>query len=308
VKAIAIRQYGGPEVLELTDLPEPKLGPDVVLVRIRSAGVNPADWKIREGYIDDWFEAHFPMVMGCDLAGVVEHVGLGVTEFAPGDEVVGYLRVDHMQRGTYAERAAAPVRTLARKPRGMSWNEAAGLPAAGLTAYQALRRHLEVGPGDTLLVQRAAGGVGSLAVQIGRELGARVIGTAGPGKHDFLRSIGAEPVAYGDGLPDRIRQLAPEGVDAIFDLVGGESLREAPTLLREGGRLASVSGEVAELGGRYVFVRPDPVDLADLVSMVERGAVTVHVDATFPLAEAVRAHELVQDGHVKGKVVLEISS
>lgn len=308
MKAIAIHRYGGSEALEFTDLPEPKLGPDVVLVRVRSAGVNPADWKIREGYIDDWFEAHFPMVMGCDLAGVVERVGLGVSEFAPGDEVVGYVRADHMQRGTYAELVAAPVRTLARKPRGASWHEAAGLPAAGLTAYQALRRALEVGPGDVLLVQRAAGGVGSLAVQIGRELGARVIGTASPGNHDFLRSIGAEPVQYGDGLADRVRGLAPQGVDAVFDLVGGDTLRGAVALLREGGRLASVSGEVAELGGRYVFVRPDPADLADLVSMVERGAVSVHVAATFPLADAVRAHELVQAGHVRGKVVLEVSS
>ncbi|MFE1154940.1 NADP-dependent oxidoreductase [Streptomyces sp. NPDC058830] len=291
MKAIAIQRYGGPEVLELMDLPEPRLGPDVVLVRVRYAGVNPADWKIREGYIDDWFESHFPMVMGCDLSGVVERTGLGVTEFVPGDEVVGYVRADHMQRGTYGELVAAPVRTLAHKPRSLGAREAAGLPAAGLTAYQALRRHLEIVAGDVLLVHAAAGGVGSLAVQIGRALGARVIGTAGERNHDFLRSLGAEPVTYGPGLADRVRALAPEGVDAVFDLMGGDTLAGSPALLRPGGRLASISGDVTGLGGRYVFVRPDPRDLAELAAMADRGEVQVHVSAEFPLADAARAHE-----------------
>ncbi|MEW2285028.1 NADP-dependent oxidoreductase [Streptomyces sp. NPDC047841] len=307
MKAIAVQRYGGPEVLELMDLPEPRLGPDVVLVRVRYAGVNPADWKIREGYIHDWFEAHFPMVMGCDLSGVVERVGLGVTEFAPGDEVVGYVRADHMQRGTYGELVAAPVRTLARRPRALDWRQSAGLPAAGLTAYQALRRHLQVGPGDVLLVHAAAGGVGSLAVQIGRSLGARVIGTASERNHDFLRSLGAEPVTYGPGLADRVRALAPRGVDAVFDLMGGETLLGSPALLRPGGRLASISGDVTGLGGRYVFVRPDPADLAALVDLADRGELTVHVSAEFPLADAARAHELVAGGHVRGKVVLAVT-
>ncbi|MFE7463255.1 NADP-dependent oxidoreductase [Streptomyces sp. NPDC057499] len=306
MKAIAVQRYGGPEVLELMDLPEPRLGPDVVLVRVRYAGVNPADWKIREGYVDEWFESHFPMVMGCDLSGVVERTGLGVIEFAPGDEVVGYVRADHMQRGTYGELVAAPVRTLAHRPRSLGAREAAGLPAAGLTAYQALRRHLGIGPGDVLLVHAAAGGVGSLAVQIGRALGARVIGTASERNHDFLRSLGAEPVTYGPGLADRVRSLVPEGVDAVLDLMGGDTLAGSPALLRPGGRLASVSGDVSGLGGRYVFVRPDPVDLADLVAMADRGEVRVHVSAEFPLAEAARAHELVQTGHVRGKVILSV--
>ncbi|WP_369196926.1 NADP-dependent oxidoreductase [Streptomyces djakartensis] len=306
MKAIAIRRYGGPEVLELTDLPEPRLGPDVVLVRVRYAGVNPADWKIREGYIDDWFESHFPMVMGCDLSGVVERTGLGVTEFAPGDEVIGYVRADHMQRGTYGELVAAPVRTLAHKPRALDWRAAAGLPAAGLTAHQALRRHLGVTAGQVLLVHAAAGGVGSLAVQIGRALGARVIGTASERNHDFLRSLGAEPVTYGPGLADRVRALAPQGVDAVLDLMGGDTLAGSPALLRPGGRLASISGDVIALGGRYVFVRPDPADLAELAAMAERGEVRVHVSAEFPLAEAARAHELVAGGHVRGKVVLAV--
>ena len=232
MKAIAIQRYGGPEVLELMDLPEPRLGPDVVLVRVRYAGVNPADWKIREGFIDDWFESHFPMVMGCDLSGVVERTGLGVTEFAPGDEVVGYVRADHMQRGTYGELVAAPVRTLAHKPRALDWRAAAGLPAAGLTAYQALRRHLRIGPGEVLLVHAAAGGVGSLAVQIGRALGARVIGTASERNHAFLRSLGAEPVTYGPGGGPRGGPLAAGGGGAGGARQGGGTPRAAPSTTR----------------------------------------------------------------------------
>ncbi|MBU6529819.1 NADP-dependent oxidoreductase [Streptomyces mayonensis] len=308
MKAVAIDQYGGPDVLRLMDLPEPKVGPDLVLVRVAYAGVNPADWKIREGYIDDWFEAHFPMVMGCDLSGVVERTGLGVTEFAPGDEVIGYVRCDHMQRGTYGELVAVPVRMLAHKPAGLDMREAAGLPAAGLTAHQALRRHLRLVPGEVLLVHAAAGGVGSLAVQLARELGATVIGTASEGNHDYLRSLGALPVTYGPGLAERVRALAPDGVDAVFDLMGGETLHGSPALLRPGGRLASISGDVVALGGRYVFVRPDAADLAELAAMAGRAAVRVHVDAEFPLAEAARAHERVASGHGRGKVVLNVGA
>ncbi|MEY9877206.1 NADPH:quinone reductase-like Zn-dependent oxidoreductase [Streptacidiphilus sp. MAP12-33] len=308
MKAVAIRAYGGPSALELLDLPLPKVGPDFVLVRTVAAGVNPADWKIREGYIDDWFERSFPMVMGCDLAGVVERVGSSVTEFAPGDEVVGYVREDHLGRGTYAEYVAAPVRTLAHKPAALSWRQAAGLPAAGLTAFQALRRHLDLRCGETLLVHAAAGGVGSFAVQLGRILGARVIGTAGPANHAHLRELGAEPVAYGPGLADRVRALAPEGVDAVFDLMGGETLAGSPVLLRPGGRIASVSADAIALGGRHVFVRPDARDLAELVALADKGELSVHVRAAFPLARAADAHRLVADGHGRGKVVLDVVS
>ncbi|MHA6761705.1 NADP-dependent oxidoreductase [Streptacidiphilus sp. PAMC 29251] len=306
MKAVAISAYGGAEALELMELPDPRVGPDFVLVRVRSAGVNPADWKIREGYIDDWFERSFPMVMGCDVAGTVERVGDGVVEFAPGDEVVGYVREDHLGRGIYAELVAAPVRTLARKPSALSWDQAAALPAAGLTAYQALHRHLELAKGEVVLVHAAAGGVGSCAVQIARALGATVIGTASPGNHDYLRSLGAIPVSYGPGLAERVRAVAPEGVDAVFDLMGGETLQLSPALLRPGGRLASVSAEVLGLGGRYVFVRPDRDDLAAMVEAVERAEVSVHVSAVFPLERAAEAHLLVAEGHVRGKVVLAV--
>ncbi|MFD8702718.1 NADP-dependent oxidoreductase [Kitasatospora sp. NPDC059648] len=307
MKAITYRGYGGPDVLEYGEVPEPKLGPDSVLVRVAAASVNPVDWKIQAGYLDSALDVVFPVIPGWDVAGVVERVGVGVTEFAPGDDVIGYVREDMVRRGTFAEYVAAPVRTLARKPANLDFTQAAGLPLAGLTAYQALTRTLGLKPGETVLVHAAAGGVGSLAVQIAVALGARVIGTAGERNHDYLRTLGAEPVAYGEGLADRVRALAPDGVDAVLDLVGGEALQISPALLSDGGRLASVAdGAVLALGGRYVFVRPDVADLTALTDLAESGRLTVEVAATFPLERAADAQRLNAAGHTRGKIVVTV--
>ncbi|MFB7618018.1 NADP-dependent oxidoreductase [Kitasatospora sp. NPDC056181] len=307
MKAITYQRYGGPDVLEYGTVPEPKLGADAVLVRVRAASVNPVDWKIQAGYLDSVLDAVFPVIPGWDVAGVVEQVGVGVTEYAPGDEVIGYVREDMVGRGTFAEYVAAPVRTLARKPAALDFEQAAGLPLAGLTAYQALTGALAVKPGETVLVHAAAGGVGSLAVQIARALGARVIGTAGERNHDYLRTLGAEPVTYGEGLADRVRGLAPEGVDAVLDLIGGEALQASPALLAPGGRLASVAdGAVLALGGRYVFVRPDHADLTALAELADSGALTVEVAATFPLERAADAQHLNADGHTRGKIIVTV--
>lgn len=303
-----MHQYGGPDVLKLTpDAPEPKVGPDSVLVRVKAAGVNPVDWKIREGRLDGAFPTDFPVIPGWDVAGVVERTGPAVSEFSPGDEVVGYVREDHIGRGTYAELVAAPVRTLGRKSPRLSWTEAAGLPLAGLTAYQALTKALGVNDDDTVLVHAAAGGVGSFAVRIARARGARVIGTARPDNHDYLRELGAEPVAYGDGLADRVRRLAPAGVTAALDLVGGDTTKVTPELLTPQGRWASVvDPSVRERGGRYVFVRPDPHDLSALAGLADDGRLTVTVARTFPLAEAAEAQRLSAEGHTRGKIVLTV--
>ncbi|MDP9071745.1 MAG: NADP-dependent oxidoreductase [Actinomycetota bacterium] len=308
MRAIAIDRYGGPEVLELRELPTPKVGPDVVLVRARAAGVNPVDTKTREGGLDGRFPAHFPLIPGWDVAGTVEAVGPDVTEFAPGDEVIGYVRRDHVQWGTYAEYVAAPIRTVAPKPAEVGWAEAAALPLAGLTAWQALTRGLKVGHGDVVLVHAAAGGVGSFAVQLARLFGATVIGTASEGTHDYLRSLGAEPVAYGAGLVERVRALAPDGVTAALDLVGGDALEVSPQLLATGGRIASVLDpkKTTELGGRYIFVRPDPSQLAELSRLVDDGRLTVRLERTFPLDDAAGAQRLIEAGHVHGKLALEI--
>ncbi|TVL90561.1 NADP-dependent oxidoreductase [Streptomyces sp. SAJ15] len=307
MKAISYRGYGGPEVLEYGEVPDPKLGPDSVLIKVRAAAVNPVDWKAQAGYLDGVLDAVFPVIPGWDVSGVVVQPGAGVTEFAPGDEVIGYVREDFLSRGTFAEYVAAPVRTLARKPRNLSFEQAAGLPLAGLTAYQSLGRALEVGAGDTLLIHGAAGGVGSLAVQIARHLGARVIGTASERNHDYLRGLGAEPVSYGDGLADRVRALAPDGVHAALDLVGGDALTVSPGLLTPAGRLASIADPaVLGLGGRYVFVRPDPADLATLTDLAERGVLSVEVAAVFPLERTAEAQRLNAEGHTRGKIAVTV--
>lgn len=307
MKAISYSGYGGPEVLEYGEARDPKVGPDSVLVKVRAAAVNPVDWKAREGYLDPVLDAVFPVIPGWDVSGVVIQPGASVTEFVTGDEVIGYVREDFLSHGTFAEYVAAPVRTLARKPRNLTYEEAAGLPLAGLTAYQVLTGALAVQEGDVVLVHAAAGGVGSIAVQLGRHLGARVIGTASERNHDFLQELGAEPVTYGEGLAERVRALAPEGVDAVFDTVGGEALKVSADLLAPGGRLASIAdASVVDLGGRYVFVRPDAADLARLADLAEQDVVTVHVDETFPLERAADAQRLSAEGRTRGKIVVTV--
>ncbi|MEU1705862.1 NADP-dependent oxidoreductase [Streptomyces sp. NPDC005706] len=307
MKAISYSRYGGPEVLEYGEADDPKVGPDSVLVKVRAAAVNPVDWKCREGYLDQILDAVFPVIPGWDVSGVVVRPGASVPEFSVGDEVIGYVREDFLSRGTFAEYVAAPVRTLARKPRNLSFEEAAGLPLAGLTAYQVLVKALEVKRGETVLVHAAAGGVGSLAVQIAAHLGARVIGTASERNHDFVRGIGGEPVSHGEGLSERVRGLAPEGVDAVFDTIGGDTLKVSANLLAPEGRLVSIADpEVVGFGGRYHFVRPDAGDLRKLSELAEQGAVSVHVQETYPLERAADAHRRSQEGRTRGKIVVTV--
>ncbi|EFL31057.1 alcohol dehydrogenase GroES domain-containing protein [Streptomyces viridochromogenes DSM 40736] len=307
MKAISYSRYGGPDALAFGEVRDPKVGPDSVLVKVRAAAVNPVDWKAREGYLDSILEAAFPVVPGWDVSGVVVRPGVAVSEFDVGDEVIGYVREDFLSRGTFAEYVAAPVRTLARKPRNLSFEEAAGLPLAGLTAYQVLTKVLDVKRGETVLVHAAAGGVGSLVVQLGVHLGARVIGTASEPNHDFVRSLGGEPVTYGEGLVERVRGLAPEGVDALFDTVGGDTLKVSANLLAPEGRLASIADpDVVNYGGRYYFVRPDAEDLQRLSDLAEQGVLSVHVSETFPLERAADAHRLNQKGRTRGKIVVTV--
>ncbi|MEV4873508.1 NADP-dependent oxidoreductase [Streptomyces syringium] len=306
MKAISYRAYGGPEVLEFGELPEPKAGPDSVLIKVRAAAVNPVDWKAQAGYLDGMLQAVFPVVPGWDVSGVVVGLGADTPEFAIGDEVMGYVREDFLSRGTFAEYVAAPVRTLARKPANLTFEQAAGIPLAGLTAYQALRA-AGTGEGDTVLVHAAAGGVGTMAVQLAKHLGARVIGTAGERNHDYLRGLGAEPVTYGDGLAGRVRALAPEGVDVVLDLVGGGTIHTSPEVTAPGARLISIADpEVAALGGRLLWVRPDAADLTALSHLAEQGVLTVEVAEVFPLEKTADAQRLSAEGHTRGKIVVTV--
>ena len=308
MRGVAYDRYGGPEVLTLRDdLPDPQVGPDTVLVRVHAAGVNPVDLLIRSGGLTGAYPHHLPIVPGWDVAGVVEAAGPAVTAFAAGDEVFGYVRRDDVQWGTTAELVPAPQRCLAHKPASLSFAEAAGLPLAGLTAYQSLAEALDVHEGERVLVHRAAGGVGFSAVQIAVALGVHVVGTASPRNHGFLRDAGvAEVLDYSAGP---ISGQLSEPVDAVLDLVGGETLADAPEPVRDRARIASVVDPVVnEMGGRYVFVRPEHAHLEELGRMADAGQLRVPIARAFPLEQTAEAQELVADGHVRGKVVVTLRS
>ncbi|MFE9258032.1 NADP-dependent oxidoreductase [Streptomyces sp. NPDC006879] len=303
MRAMAYDSYGGLDVLAPLHLPRPKCGPGEVLVRVRRAAVNPVDWKLMGGHLDALMDVYFPVVPGWDVAGVVEELGIDVPEFSVGDEVMAYARKDYVHGGTFAELVSVPVRALAPKPASMSWDEAAGLPLAGLTAYQLLNR-LQVNAQDTLLIHGAAGGVGFFGTQIARSLGARVIATASERNHQLLAEQGAEPVAYGDGLVDRVRALAPEGVSVVADFVGGV-LDTTRAVLRAGGRHASIADhQVLAAGGSWIWVRPSGDDLAALGALAESGRLRVPVARVFPLEELAEAFTLSQSGHVHGKIII----
>lgn len=292
-----------PGALEVREVDEPRLAPANVLVEVRAAGVNPVDWKVMTGGLDPLLQTVFPVVPGWDVAGVVVDVGLDTPDFAVGDEVMAYARKDVVHAGTFAERVAVPVSAVARKPAALSWEQAGGLPLAGGTALRTLDR-LVVAAGDTVLVHAAAGGVGLLAVQIAAARGARVIGTASARNHDHLRSLGAEPVEYGDGLVDAVRALVPDGVDAVADFVGGQ-LETTLAVLRRGGRHASiVDPDVTAHGGSRIWVRPDGRETARLGELAAAGLLTVEVAGTYGLDQVTEAFAASREGHVRGKLVI----
>jgi len=306
VRGVAFDRFGDVDVLRVRDdLPEPPVGPDTVRVRTHAAGVNPVDLTIRAGRLAGAFPHHFPIIPGWELAGVVEAAGPAVPDLAPGDEVFAYVRRDDVQWGATAELVPVPLRCLARKPQSLSFAEAGAVPLAGLTAYQALTEVLDVGEGDRVLVHRGAGGVGFFAVQIAAALGAHVIATASPRNHGFLRDAGAAEVLDYSAGP--ISGQLAEPVDAVLDLVGGDTLADAPRQVRDPARIASVvDAAVRDLGGRYVFVRPDAHDLEELARMADAGQLRVSIAKAFPLEQVREAHELLAGGHVRGKVVVTL--
>ncbi|GHG99307.1 NADPH:quinone reductase [Streptomyces rubradiris] len=309
MKAVVTTATGAPDVLRLTATERPAPLPTEVLVKVAAAGVNPVDWKIRAGVFPPGALGTPPFVQGWDVAGVVES-GPRVTRFQPGDEVFGLIGFPR-PGGAYAEYVTAPARQFARKPGGLSFEEAAALPLAGLTAWQTLVETAHIKAGDRVLVTAAAGGVGHLAAQIARAHDAEVTGTARAAKHGFLRETGVEyPVDYTTGpLHHRVT-----GQDVVLDLLGGDHSFELARTLRPGGLLITVIGHVspelathaASLGVRVTgfLVEPDHAGLEELARLVTAGRLKVHVDQVFPLADAAKAHEYGETGRTTGKIVL----
>jgi NADPH:quinone reductase-like Zn-dependent oxidoreductase len=301
VKGIQFRRFGGPEVLELVDLPDPQPGPGQVRVNVLAVGINPVDWKVRSGMLG----GDLPQTTGREVAGVVDEVGEGVTDAAPGDAVFGFAA------GGGGAAELALLEDYAPMPPSLDFAHAAALPVAVETATRALDL-LGVGQGTTVLINGAAGGVGTAAVQLARERGARVIGTASPSNHDYLRSMGAEPTTYGDGLVQRVRELAGDGVDAALDAAGDGAL---PALVELAGGPEQVVTIADYAGAQAAGVRMSGGmgteravhALAEIGELIEGGRFTLPVMQTFPLEQIGEAHRLSETGHVRGKVVVLVS-
>lgn len=291
------------DALEVRELPDPKLPPAAVLVEVRAAGVNPVDWKLMAGGLDAIMPTQFPVIPGWDVAGVVVAVGMDTPEFQVGDEVMAYARKDTVSAGTFAERVAVPVSAVARKPASLSWEQAGALPLAGGTALRAIDALGDLA-GRTVLIHGGAGGVGSFAVQIAADRGAKVIATASERNHDYVRSLGGEPVVYGDGLVERVREAAGGEVDAVADFVGG-MLESTLDVLAEGGAHVSIADPtVTQHGGRHIWVRPDGTQTARLAALADEGRLKVEVAETFSLGRVADAFRANQGGHTRGKLVI----
>jgi NADPH2:quinone reductase len=303
-RIVAPADFGGPEQLTVQTVPTPEPGPGEVRVTVRAIGVNPIDWKLYSGALGR--DPRSLGGIGFELAGVVDAVGDGVTEWAPGDEVIA----TQVPGNGYTDAAVVPAAGLIAKPEGLSWELAASVPVAGATAAHAVEA-AGVADGTTLLVHGGAGGVGGLVVQLARRRGARVIATASERNHDYLRSFGAEPVTYGDGLLDRVRALAPDGVHAVVDTVGTDEAIDVSLALVDPGRVVSIAGYrrrddgiVLIGGGGDPGTEIRDAARPEVARLLASGELTLPIQRTYPLEETAAAHREGQAGHTRGKLVV----
>ncbi len=332
MKAVIAETYGGPEVLELAHVPVPQPGPNGVLVRVHASSVNPVDWKLRKGLLAGLWNLRFPVIWGCDVSGVVEQVGAAVTLLKPGDEVYGFKhgKVAKTYRGTYAEYVVVPENALTHKPGKLSHDEAAAVPLAALTAWQALVGQGKLQAGQRVLIHAAAGGVGVFAVQIAKALGAYVAATAGPRNQDFLRELGADlPIDYTrDKIEDKLA-----GYDVVLDGVGKSVWPSSLRVLKSGGRLVTLTVPIPQTkSGKLCFFataitgivsgyarawmtakrlcvvqgKPRGGELDKISALIESGELRPVIESVFPLEQVAEAHRLSEAGHVRGKIVLKI--
>src|SRR5947209_4207180 len=332
MKAVIAEHYGGPEVLQVEDVPVPQVGPNGVLVRVHASSVNPLDWKLRKGLLQPVMDLRFPIILGADFSGVVAEVGKSVTLFKPGDEVYGFKdgRVGKTYRGTYAEYAVLPEKALARKPANLGHEEAAAMPVAAISAWQGLVKHGKIKAGSRVLVHAGAGGVGVFAIQIAKAFGAYVAATAGGRNQDFLRELGADLAINYEH--ERFEEKI-SGCDVVLDNVGKSVWGGSFSVLKPGGRLvslvapvpqepagklrffATVASQVAGwalrglLTGKFLtllMVRPLGGELEKLTALVEAGKVKPVIQKVYPLEEIAEAHRVSEEGHVRGKLVVRV--
>jgi NADPH:quinone reductase-like Zn-dependent oxidoreductase len=301
-KAVRFDEYGGIDVLKVVEVPQPVPGPGEVVVQVKAAGINPGEGKIRSGELASRWPATFPSGQGSDLAGIVAETGRGVTGFAAGDQVIGYTD----NRASQAEYVLVEAGNLTPKPAEVPWDIAGALFVAGTTAYATVRA-VELGAGDVVVVSGAAGGVGSLAVQLARRTGATVIGLASRPNHEWLIGHKVIPVIYGDGVADRIRQAAPK-VTAFIDTFGADYVELALELGVEPSRIDTIANfpaiEKYGVKGDGNSAGASAAVLAELAGLVAAGDLEVPIAATFPLGQVQDAYRLLEQGHVRGKIVL----
>ncbi len=307
MKAIRFHAYGGPEVLVMENVPLPQIGTGEVLVKVSGAGVNPLDWKVREGHTKDWLAHQLPLIPGWDVSGVVEDTASDVTDFRKGDAVYGML--DFRRNGAYADYVATESFHLALKPKTMDGVNAGAVPLAALTAWQLLFDLAELKPGQTILIHAAAGGVGHFAVQFAKWKKARVIGTASAENADFVLGLGADQVI--DYKKRQFEKIVHD-IDVVLDPIGGETQERSWKVLRKGGILVATLGisypknaGEKDLRGKGVMVRPDQGQLSQIAELIDTGHVKPAVNNIFPLEKAADAQNMSQTGHTKGKIVLQ---
>jgi NADPH:quinone reductase-like Zn-dependent oxidoreductase len=310
MKAVRIYTYGEPDVLVYEDVCRPEVRPDEVLIHVHAAGVNPVDLKVREGHLKDRWGHHLPLILGWDASGVVEDVGSGVFNFRPGDQVFAHL--DTMRDGTYAEYVAAPASALARKPKSLSYVEAAAVPLASLTAWQTLFETGGLSLRQRVLIHGAGGSVGGFAVQLAKQKGARVIALANTAEMQFVSSLGADEVLDYQARPfeDVVKK-----VDLVLDVIGGAVQERSLRVVKRGGTVVStvqivVAEKAADFGVQIkpFLVKPNGDQLSEIGGQVAAGKLKFKVGTVLPLSEAREAHRLVQSGQPKGKVVLKVMS
>ncbi|WP_228054577.1 NADP-dependent oxidoreductase [Gloeocapsopsis crepidinum] len=308
MKAVRIHSYGGSEVLKYEDTPRPDITDDEILVQVHAVGVNPVDWKIREGYMQQGLNHKMPLILGWDVSGVVAKVGSNVNNFQTEDDVYAYTSL--RRNGAYAEYIAIPAHEVAHQPKSLDYIAAASVPVAALTAYQALFDAAKLSAGQTVLIHAAAGGVGSFAVQLAKNKGARVIGTASARNHSFLKELGVDEaidynqVHFEDVVYD---------VDVVFDTIGDEVQEHSWKVLKSGGILVSIVSPPSQstatqhkVRAAFVAVQPNKAQLAEIAALVDAGILKPIVDTVLPLSETRQAHELSQSGHMRGKIVLQV--
>jgi NADPH:quinone reductase-like Zn-dependent oxidoreductase len=306
-RAVRYENYGNVDVLNVVEVEDPVPGPGRLLVRVRAAGINPGEAKIRDGMLADRFPSTFPSGQGSDLAGVVEQVGEGVDAFAVGDEVIGFTD----ERASQAELVVIPAENATRKPAGVPWEVAGALFVVGATAWASVRA-VGLSSGDTVVVSGAAGGVGVIAVQLAKRAGATVIGLASERHHEWLRAHGVVPIAYGDGVADRIRAAAPDGVDAFLDMVGGGyvelalELGVSPARINTIADFAAIEKHGVKSEGNAVGA--SAATLAELAALIAAGELEVPIAATYPLDRVRDAYRELADNHTRGKIVLQPSA